>query len=114
MPGPALVAVLACDLPAVAPAEIRLLVDVLALNDDIACAVSLPVEHPQWLHAVWRRTAADHLAERFSEGERSVHRGVAGLSMMYRRPIDPAALADVDRPEDLARYAQDDPQVAGG
>jgi hypothetical protein len=54
------------------------------------------------MHAAWRRRAAAPLAAAFSAGERAVHAAVAaGGLRVVDVDIDPAAVADADRPADL-------------
>jgi molybdenum cofactor guanylyltransferase len=99
------VVVLSCDLPAIDAATVTALV--AALDAAPTASVAAPVidGHTQALTAVYRRAARDHLAEAFAAGERSVRRALVGLELTRVDGLDPARLADVDRPEDLRRYA---------
>ncbi len=101
---PVVVAV-ACDLPAIEPSEISRLVEVLEAGP-AAVAVSVVDGRRQWLHAAWRRGALPELAAAAAAGERSLHRAAAGLVIVEVEPADPDAVRDVDRPHDLARYAE--------
>jgi molybdopterin-guanine dinucleotide biosynthesis protein A len=54
------------------------------------------------VHAAWRRSARPALAAAFAGGERSLAGAVARLGVVEVPDLDPAWLADVDVPEDLA------------
>ena len=79
-------------------------VEALGAKADVAVPTS-PEGPPQWLHAAWRRPAGAELRPRFADGERSIRRAVedAGLRVVWVPTIDPAALADADRPEELPK-----------
>jgi molybdopterin-guanine dinucleotide biosynthesis protein A len=94
------VLVVSCDL--VAPSPAAMATTVARLEADVA--VPRPADGPpQWLHAAWRRGVAETLRARFAAGERSIHRAVAAaqLQVAWVEGLDPAALDDADRPEDL-------------
>lgn len=111
------VLVVSCDLVAPSPGAMRATVAGLlgeivwpaARNEPPAtqfrmvAVPRLPDGPPQWLHAAWRRAAADPLRARFDEGERSLGRAVraAGLEVAWVTGLDAAALVDADSPEDL-------------
>lgn len=109
--GPQVVVILACDLPRVSAVELARLVEARRATDaDVA--VSVLDGRPQWLHAVWHRRAAPQLRAAIESGATSLHRGVERCSIVELEPLDPTTVHDVDRPEDLARYASidDDPR----
>jgi molybdopterin-guanine dinucleotide biosynthesis protein A len=88
------VLVVACDLVAPSPAALEATVAGLGDGD-----VAVP-QGREWLHAAWHRRALPELAERFSAGERSVHRAVAGLHVVAV-DVAPLACRDADVPDDL-------------
>jgi molybdenum cofactor guanylyltransferase len=101
------VVVLSCDLPTIDAATVAALV--AALDADPAADLAAPVldGHLQAVTAAYRPSARPALARAYGTGERSVRRAVAGLSRAAVEGLDPDRLADVDRPEDLRRYARD-------
>lgn len=96
-----LVAVLSCDLPAATPTAVTMVVAALEGAADAAWAAPVVDGRRQLLHAAYRRSASAHWTEAFAAGERSLQRPADGVAGVVVSGIDPAALADVDRPEDL-------------
>lgn len=58
---------------------------------------------PQWSAVALSPVAAAAAVASFDAGERSLHRAFTGPSLRVSRlrPVDPAAIADADRPEEL-------------
>lgn len=96
-----LVAVLACDLPWVAATGIGQVVEALRQAPDAAWAAPRAEGRWQPLHAAYRRRALDAWERAFLGGERSLQAAAARLPGVEARGVDPALLADVDRPGDL-------------
>jgi molybdopterin-guanine dinucleotide biosynthesis protein A len=96
------VLVVSCDLVAPSAAAMAATVAALSAEADVAVPTS-PEAPPQWLHTAWRRSAGPELRPRFADGERSIGRAVkaVGLRIAWVPALDPAALADADRPEEL-------------
>jgi molybdopterin-guanine dinucleotide biosynthesis protein A len=99
------VVVLACDMPSIDAAAVSALVGALADDPDALVAAPEDGGRVQALTAAYRRAAAPALAERFAAGERAVRRAIAPLHVARVEGLVPATLVDVDRPEDLRRYA---------
>lgn len=97
------VVVLACDLPATDPENVRLVVAALAGAPEASCAVPVVDGRIQSLHAAWRRSALPELRTAFGAGERALHRVLEQLGMVLVTGVGPAALVDVDAPEALRR-----------
>ena len=101
-----LIVVLACDTPRVdASAPIAL---VAGLSSDHQVAVSYAVvgDRIQPLTAAWRRSLAwEPLQAAFEQGVRAPRSVFGDLTVFEVRTIAPEAVDDVDRPEDLRRYA---------
>ena len=101
-----IVVVLSCDMPSIDAATVSALVASLA--DQPGADVAAPVVdgHVQAITAAYRRSARPGLVGAFEQGERAVRRALAGLSVQAIEGLDAHRLADVDRPEDLPRYAR--------
>lgn len=112
-PAPILV-VLTCDLPAIDAATVRVLVAALDDHPEAAAAIPVVDGRRQIITAAYRRTAHEPLTRAFADGERSVRRAVAGLAVVELDGLDPAVFHDLDRPEDLAKYASSDPPSVRG
>ena len=97
------VVVLACDLPATDPHNVRLVVAALAGTPGAQCAVPVVDGRLQGLHAAWRRSALAPARAAFASGERAVHRLLEQLDTVAVPGLDPAAFVDVDAPEALRR-----------
>jgi molybdopterin-guanine dinucleotide biosynthesis protein A len=101
-----LVGVLACDMPAVAGPVVRALVDALDGAPEADGAVAVIDGRLQAITAVYRRQVLGPLEAAFASGERAVRRAIGALEIVGVEGLDADALADVDRPDDLRRYAQ--------
>jgi molybdenum cofactor guanylyltransferase len=100
-----MVVVLACDMPAVDASVVRPLVEALEADPQADVAAATEGGRVQALTAVYRLRTRAALAEQFAAGERAVRRAIVGLVVVEVDGLDPATLVDVDRPEDLRRYA---------
>jgi molybdenum cofactor guanylyltransferase len=101
-----LVVVVACDMPALDGATIRELVDAAVAEPAAGLAAAIVDGRPQPLTGVWRPALAEAvLRAAFDAGERAPRRLLDRLVVVGVHGLHPEALADVDRPEDLARYA---------
>ena len=97
----------ACDLPALTASAVRaLLATVTAAGPDVAGAI--PVVDGIWQSQLvaLRPHGLAAMAERFAAGERALWRTVGDLGLATCTTIDPAALVDLDSPEDVADYAR--------
>lgn len=105
-----IVVVLACDTPGITADTPRLLVGALESDPMLACTYAFVDGREQPLTAAWRRhLAVSPIRRAFDSGERAPR---SLLSTLFSRPvteIDPSSVLDVDRPEDLHRYAHGDP-----
>jgi molybdopterin-guanine dinucleotide biosynthesis protein A len=91
-----------CDLLAPSAAAFGEIVGALPASGALAVVpVTRGVRQP--LNGAYRAAAHRLLAGAFADGERSVKRALATISVEELVDIDPAALADADTPEDLAR-----------
>lgn len=104
-----LVVVLACDLPSARPDAVRLVVAALAAAPEAGCAVPIHDGRPEPLHAAWRRSHLPAIRDAFEEGERAVHRVLERVQAVEVTGVDPAALADVDTPDQLGDRVQPAP-----
>ena len=104
-PGQPVVVVLSCDMPVIDGPTVARLVGALAA--DPAAQVAAPVIDglAQGITAAYRGDAAPVLADAFDGGERAVRRAIRSLRLAPVVGVDPARLVDVDRPDDLRRYA---------
>jgi molybdopterin-guanine dinucleotide biosynthesis protein A len=106
------VVVLACDMPGVGPEVPTALVDALDRSPAAGVAVAVVGEREQPLTACWRRSLALPVLEAgFASGTRAPRHLLDALSVVRVPGLSPAALADVDSPEDLRRYAEAPPQT---
>jgi molybdopterin-guanine dinucleotide biosynthesis protein A len=107
------VVVVACDMPAFDTASAAALARALGASPGAAAAAAVLDGRPQPLTAAWRPAVAlPVLSEAFAAGERAPRRVLPRLDVVEVEGLDPWALHDVDRPEDLHRYA--DPAMPGG
>lgn len=100
--GSEVVVVLACDTPGVGPSAPRTLVDALAAAD---VALGVVGDREQPLSAAWSRRAAVALRHAFESGERAPRRIVDRFDAV-RVELDDADVDDIDRPDDVHRYAR--------
>lgn len=98
-----LVVVLACDLPGASAAAVTDVVAALGDAPHAAWAAPVVDGRRQLLFAAYRRSSAAHWADAFAAGERSLRRPADAIAGVVVPGVDPAALLDVDRPEDLPR-----------
>lgn len=93
------IVIVACDLVRLDADTVRRLVDA---SDRTACDVALAVtDRPEPLCAVWTvGTSLGPVDAALAEGERAVHR-VLGRLRTVCVPVDPRALHNANRPEDL-------------
>ena len=92
------VAVLSCDLTDASAIAVRSVHGALGTAD---VAVPVVEGRTQWMHAVWRRSAVDTLAEAFETGVRAPRDAVTSLRVAKLLDGDPCWFHDADRPEDL-------------
>lgn len=92
------VAVLSCDLTQPQPSAVEALLGHLRGAD---VAVPVCAGQPQWLHAVWRRSALGALQGSFAAGVRAPRHAVSGLNVTFLRDLDPDWFHDADYPADL-------------
>jgi molybdopterin-guanine dinucleotide biosynthesis protein A len=99
--GTDVVVVLSCDL--LQPSATAISATVAALLADPGAVGAVPVVdgHRQWTHAAWRRAAIPGLRAGQATGAGSLQRAAAELSLVDVPDLDPSAVADADRPEDL-------------
>lgn len=105
------VVVLACDLPDVDAASVRLVLD--ALRADPTAAVAWPEQDGRLhvLHAAWRTgLALPALSAAFAAGERSVRRAASTLPTTLVTGVTRRALLNANRPDDL----RSSPSAAAG
>ncbi|MGH9183789.1 MAG: molybdenum cofactor guanylyltransferase [Acidimicrobiales bacterium] len=97
------VVVLACDLPAVTAEGVRRVVDALDRAPEAAAAVPVAAGRRHALHAAWRRSSAlPAVRAVLAAGERALHGALDAMVTVPVGGLDPAWLADVDTPADLA------------
>lgn len=97
--------VVACDLPALDPASVERLVRSLDEHPDASVAVGADGRR-HWTCAAWRVAGAlPALEAAFTAGERSIQGAAAGLEIVEAR-LDPDAVHNVNRPEDLDAVAR--------
>jgi molybdopterin-guanine dinucleotide biosynthesis protein A len=100
------VVVLTCDMPAIDATTVLALRRALDDHPEADAAIPVSGGRRQVLTAAYRTRARPALEASFEAGERSVRRAVEALAVHEVLDLDPDLLADVDRPEDLARYAR--------
>lgn len=95
------VAVLACDMPAVSPLGVRAVVDALEAHPEALAAVPVTGGRLQPLHAAWRRAALGEVEAALAAGRGAVRDVLATLGAVNVGGLDPAWLANVNAPADL-------------
>jgi molybdenum cofactor guanylyltransferase len=101
--------VLAGDLASPSPEVVRETLG--ALGDGVDLSLPILEGRRQWLHSAWRvRTARPVLEDAYEGGERSIHGAIGSLVVAEVPGVDPAALVDLDTPDDVAGA---DPSGAG-
>ena len=103
--------VVACDLPDVDPEALRFMVEECERNPGVDAVLPQLDGRHQVLHAAWRPSARALLAAQFDRGERSPTQALRSLSVELVE-MPPGSLADLDTPDDLARYLAAHPEVA--
>jgi molybdopterin-guanine dinucleotide biosynthesis protein A len=101
------VVVLACDQPNIDAALVERLRSGVTSPYDAVVPVTDDVVQP--LAAAYSRRAATALGAAFDEGERSPSRALDRLRWRALDDVPSDALLDLDDPDDLARYAANDP-----
>ena len=101
-----IVMVLACDMPAIDRSTVAAVVGALRDRPDAEAAAPRIGDRLQILTAAYRIRLRAHLAAAFEAGERAPRRALDGVEVVAVEGLDPARLADVDRPDDLHRYAR--------
>lgn len=107
-----IVVVLACDMPTIDAETVAALVDALAAHPDADGAVPVLDGRRQILTAAYRVRLRPRLDAAFAAGERAPRRALEGVEIVEVDGLDPDRLADVDRPDDLQRYAR--PHTSAG
>ncbi len=101
------VVVVGCDQPDLAAEGLVDLLNVAIETNNtrrLDAALSEFDGHPLVTHSVWNVGCVAQLEECFASGERSVNRLLPKLSSLRVQPPDVSSLADIDTPDDLARY----------
>jgi molybdopterin-guanine dinucleotide biosynthesis protein A len=99
--GTEVVVILSCDLLRPSAAAVAATVEALLAAPEAVGAVPVVDGHRQWTHAAWRRSARAGLRAGQRTGVGSLQRAAADLPLVDVPGLDPAAVADADRPEDL-------------
>jgi molybdopterin-guanine dinucleotide biosynthesis protein A len=97
-----LVAVVACDLPALTAAVLRNLIAVAREHPDVDVVVARTTA-VEPMCAIWNRSATDALRQRFDDGERALHTAIGGLRHI-EVAVDPTVLRNINTPDELDRY----------
>jgi molybdopterin-guanine dinucleotide biosynthesis protein A len=100
------VMVLACDMPMVDGPTVGAIVAALAARPDAYAAAPAVDGRLQILTAAYRIGVLPLLEQAFVAGERAPRRALADVEVVTVTGLDPDRLTDVDRPEDLSRYAR--------
>jgi molybdopterin-guanine dinucleotide biosynthesis protein A/rhodanese-related sulfurtransferase len=108
-----IVMVLACDLPRIDADTVAAVVTALDRHPAADVAAPRLDGRLQVLTAAYRTRIRSHLAAAFAAGERAPRRALDGVEVVAVEGLDPERLADVDRPDDLHRYARADPGRPG-
>jgi len=101
-----IVMILACDMPAIDAESVATIVDALAGGEGRDVAVPVVAGRRQCLTAAYRQRSNLHLAAAYAGGERAPRRAIVGLDVVEVMGLDEHRLGDVDRPDDLHRYAR--------
>ena len=101
--------VLACDMPAIDGESVTRIVGALADHPTALVAAPVVGDRRQILTAAYRLAVLPVLDEAFAAGERAPRRALQAVEVIDVTGIDPVRLDDVDRPQDLSRYAQPQP-----
>jgi molybdopterin-guanine dinucleotide biosynthesis protein A len=98
--------VLACDMPAIDGDTVAFIVGALASHATALVAAPRVGDRLQILTAAYRLTVLPVLDAAFVAGERAPRRALGPVEVTEVVGVDPNRLDDVDRPQDLSRYAQ--------
>ena len=104
--------VLACDMPTIDGSTVAAVVGALRDRPDAEAAAPRIGDRLQILTGAYRIRLRPHLAAAFEAGERAPRRALDGVEIVAVEGLDAERLTDVDRPDDLRRYAQ--PHVRPG
>lgn len=104
LPDASVVVVAACDLPELGPGAVTTLVDALLAAPTALAAVPVSGGVRQVHLLALRRRGVEQLVAAAGTGERSLNRFLTGVEVVEVVGIEPS-VRDVDRPEDLVRYA---------
>jgi molybdopterin-guanine dinucleotide biosynthesis protein A len=95
--------VTACDLPALRPADLIGIVEAARAHPD-ADVVVARTSAIEPACALWNPLALEPVRRFFDEGERAIH-GAIGRLTSVAVDVDPAALRNINTPDDLGRYS---------
>jgi len=97
--------VVACDMPALASAFLRRILDAAEQSDADALVPTGPSGFPEPLCAAYHARSRDSLQGAFVRGERKVMAAVASLQVVLWPMAELAPFQNVNTPEDWAGYA---------
>ncbi len=97
------VIVVACDLPALGADDLVAMIAAVRRHPD-ADVVVARTTRIEPACAIWRPAATGAIREFFDAGERAIHRVIEHLASV-EVDVDPAALRNINTPDDLDRYA---------
>jgi molybdopterin-guanine dinucleotide biosynthesis protein A len=100
---PAGVFVMACDLPATTGSDLLGMVAAARDHPDVDVVVAR-TSALEPTCAIWSLSAIDEIRRCFDEGERALHVVIGRLATL-EVDVDPAALCNINTPEELARYS---------
>jgi molybdenum cofactor guanylyltransferase len=101
-----IVVVLACDMPTIDANSVRAVAAALAAAPEADVAAAVLGDRLQVLTAAYRTSLRPVLAQAFAGGERAPRRALDAVRVVAVEGLDADRLADVDRPDDLHRYAR--------
>jgi molybdopterin-guanine dinucleotide biosynthesis protein A len=97
--------VVGCDMPAITPGALRLLLDDASETTD-QCIVPLGPDGPEPLCAVYHRTCLPVLEQAISDGRFKMRSVLKELSTRLLTGIDPGCFANLNTPEDFEAFSQ--------
>ncbi len=95
--------VMACDLPATTGIDLLGMVAAARLHPDVDVVVAR-TSALEPTCAIWRLAAIEQIRRCFDEGERALHVAIGRLASL-EVDVDPAALRNINTPDELARYS---------
>ena len=98
----AVVVVAACDLPSLRGDVLHALIDAVRADPAVEVAVAR-TSQIEPACATWRVSAARRLHQLYASGERALHAAIGQLRSVEIQ-VDPAALRNINTPEELGRY----------